>query len=66
MQELAEFCCGTGAVADLVLDVKSKFCECLVIAVGLEDGVVAEALPSPAFADDLSVDDAFELMDLPL
>jgi len=51
-------------MADLVLDVCAHLSKRLAIAFGLEDGVVAEALPSPALLDDFTFDDAFELGDL--
>ena len=50
-------------MTDAVLDVSTQFSKGLVVAVRLEDGVVAEALPSPTLLDNLAVDDAFELMD---
>ena len=51
-------------MADVVLDVHTKFSEGLVIAVRLEDGVVAEALSSPALSDDFTLNDALKLMDI--
>ena len=51
-------------MADVVLDVHTKFSEGLVIAVRLEDGIVAETLPSLALTDNLTIDDALKLMDI--
>jgi hypothetical protein len=51
-------------MADMVLDVHTQFGEGLIVAVRLEDGIIAEALPSPALSDDLTFDDTFELMNL--
>ena len=51
-------------MADLVLHPYTQLSKSLVIAIGLEDGVIAEALASPPLSDNLSVDDALELMDL--
>ena len=55
---LAELFHGTCAVADSVFDVVAKFGEGLVVTCGLEDRVVAEALPSPTLADNLAFHDA--------
>ena len=44
---MGEFCHGTSAVADGVFDVVAQFGKGFVVAFGLENGVVAEALPSP-------------------
>ena len=51
-------------MADMVLDVHTQLSECFVVAVRLEDGIVAEALPSPTLSDDLTLDDSLELVDL--
>jgi hypothetical protein len=51
-------------VADVVLDIHTQFCEGLVVAIGLEDGIIAEALPSPPLSDDLTIDDTLKLVDL--
>ena len=53
-------------MADSVLDVVTQLGKGLVIAVGLEDGIVAEPLATTSFADNLAIDDTFELMDLTL
>lgn len=50
---------GAGAVADGVLDVVAQFGKGLVVAFGLENGVVAEAFASPALVYDGAVDNAF-------
>ena len=49
-------------MTDAVLDVGTQFGKGLVIAIWLEDGVVAEALPSPTLSDDFTIDDTLELM----
>ena len=64
IQKLAEFRHSTCPVADMVLDLHTEFCEGLIVAVRLEDGIIAEALPSPVLTDDLTLYDTFELMDL--
>ena len=48
----------------MVLNVHAEFSKGLIVAVRLEDGVVAEALSSPALPDNLTLYDTFELMDL--
>ena len=50
-------------MADLVLDIHSQLSKSLVVALRLEDRIVAEALPSPTLSDNLAIDDSFELMD---
>ena len=47
-------------MADVVLDFQSQLGKRLVVAVGLEDGVVAETFTTPAFTDDLPFDDSLE------
>ena len=51
-------------MADMVLNLHTQLSECLVVAIRLEDGVVAEALSSPTLSDDLAFDDSFEFVDL--
>ena len=51
-------------MADAVLDIHSQLSERLVVSVWLEDGIIAEALSSPTLADDLTLDDTLELVDL--
>ena len=63
IQKLAEFRNSTGTMANMVLDVHTKFGKCLVVAVWLKDRVVAEALPSSALTDNLPFDNALKLMD---
>ena len=50
-------------MADMVLDVHTQFCEGLVVAIRLEDGVIAEALFSPTLSDDFTFYDSLELVD---
>ena len=64
IQKLAEFRHRSGPVADMVLDLHTEFCEGLIVAVRLEDGIIAEALPSPVLTDDLTIDDTLKLMDI--
>ena len=59
-QFLTEFLCGAGSVTNLVLDVGAQFGKGLVVAVGTEDGVVAEALCPTPLAGDLAIDNAFK------
>ena len=54
--------CGTGTVADAVLDVCAKFGKSLVVAVGAEDGVIAESFAAAALMSNLTVDDTFKQM----
>ena len=51
-------------MADAVLDIHSQLSKRLVVAVWLEDRIIAEALSSPTLADDLTFDDTLELVDL--
>jgi hypothetical protein len=51
-------------MADLVLDIQPQFCKSLVIAVRLENGIIAEALPSSTLSDNLTFNDTFELVNL--
>ena len=51
-------------MADAVLDIHSQLSERLVVAIWLEDGIIAEALPSPTLSDNLAFDDTLELVDL--
>ena len=46
----------------MVFDVHSQFGKGGVVAVGLEDGVVAESLAAVPLARDLSGDNAFKLV----
>ena len=64
LKELAEFRHSTGTMADVVFDLHTEFGEGLVVAIGLKDGIIAEALPSLALTDDLTIDDALKLMDI--
>ena len=50
----------TGPVADLVLHLHTQLCEGAVVAVRLEDGVIAKSLVAASFGSDDAVDDAFE------
>ena len=50
-------------MTDMVLDVHTQFCEGLVVAIRLEDGVIAEALSSPTLSDDFTFYDSLELVD---
>ena len=63
-QEFCQFLDGTGAVADLVLYTHTHLGKGLIVTLGLEDGVVAEALPSPTLLGNLAIDDTFEGGDL--
>ena len=47
-------------MTDLVLDVCAQLGKGLAIAVGLEDGIVAEALTASTLTDNLAVHDTFE------
>ena len=47
-------------MADTVFDIHAQLSESLVIAIRLEDGIVAEALSSPTLFYDFTIDDAFE------
>ena len=49
-------------MADLVLHLDTQFGKRLVVAVGLENGIVAETFATTTFADNLTRDDALELM----
>ena len=49
-------------MADVVLDFHTQFGEGLVVAVRLEDRVIAEALPSSTLSDNLTIDDTLKLM----
>ena len=49
-------------MADVVLDFHTQLSEGLIVAVRLEDRVIAEALASSAFSDDLTLDDTLKLM----
>jgi hypothetical protein len=51
-------------MADTVLDIHTQFSKRLVVASRLEDGIIAEALPSPTLSDDLPFNDTLEFMDL--
>ena len=51
-------------MADVILDVHPQLSEGLVVAIRLEDRIVAEALSSPTLSDDLTLDNTFELMDI--
>ena len=53
-------------MADAVLDVVAQFGKGLLVAFGFEDGVVAEALPSPTLADDVPFHDAFKKVRAPV
>ena len=65
LQEVVcQFLCGSCAVADTVLDIHTQFSKRLVVASRLEDGIIAEALPSPTFSDNLAFDDTLEFVDL--
>ena len=64
LQELCEFRNRSGTMADMVFDLHTEFGEGLVVAIGLKDGIIAEALPSLALTDDLTIDDALKLMDI--
>ena len=55
-----QFFHGSGTVRDAVFDFHAQFDESLIVAVGLEYGVVAESLVAMSFACDLSFDDALE------
>ena len=61
-QILRQLLCGASPVADAVLDVGTQLGKRLVVAVGLEDGVVAEALGTALLACYHAVDDALEAL----
>ena len=47
---------GKGTMADAVLDVCAQFGKSLVVAVGAEDGVIAESFAAAALMSNLTVD----------
>jgi hypothetical protein len=51
-------------MTDMVLDIHTQFGKGLVVAIRLEDGIVAETLSSPTLSDNLTLDDSLELVDL--
>jgi hypothetical protein len=50
-------------MADMVFDIHTQFGKGLVVAVRLENRIIAEALSASALPDNLTLDDTFELMD---
>ena len=50
-------------MADVVLDIHSQFSERFVVAIRLENGIVAKTLPSPTLSDNLTFDDSLEFVD---
>ena len=57
-----EFARSDGAVADAVFHIDAELSESLVITVGAENGVVAEAVGADSCGGDFAVDTAFKLM----
>ena len=55
---------GPCTMAYLVLDTSAQLSKRLVVTFRLEDGVVSEALSSPTFTDNLTIDDTFKRLDL--
>jgi hypothetical protein len=51
-------------MTDTVFDIHTQLGKSLIVAVGLEDRIVAEAFPSPTLSDNLTFDDSLELVDL--
>ena len=65
-EELRQLLRGASSVTDCVLLGGSHLGEAAVVAIGLEDGIVAEALMAVALAENGAGADAFEEIFLPL